>query len=149
VPAYGTMVASGANAGQFTAVAAGITNISASRGTVSSGPLAITVTSAEPSAIECEPASVSVTSFGGTAQLKAYVTDTNGNKTEVTSDTKTGWQSTATGTADFSTPATPGLITGAAVGTAYANPKYTFTNNLGATVTITATGADRCTVTVY
>lgn len=90
-----------------------------------------------------------MTSYGGTAQLKAYVTDTNGDKTEVTSDTKTAWQSTAAGTADFTTPATPGLITGAATGTAYANPKYTFTNNLGATVTITAAGADRCTVTVY
>ncbi|MCA9672746.1 MAG: Ig-like domain-containing protein [Myxococcales bacterium] len=134
----GTVVASGAGAGTFTAAAVGSTNLSASRGGAASGPLAVSVTAATPVSVRCEPAQVSIVP-GGTAQLRAYVTLSDSSENEITTDTQTSWTSSGTGVADFVTPASPGLLTGVAAGSAFAVPSY------GG---VTASGANRCSVTV-
>jgi hypothetical protein len=143
----GTIVASGADAGKFTAIGVGVTNISANRGTASSGPVAITVGPKVPSKVWCEPKTGVSLVVGGTAQLKAYVQFTDGSSQEITTDTtNTSWATADNTKVDFVNSGTlPGLIVGKGTTTGvYITPTY----DTATDPAVSATGTDRCLVVV-
>jgi len=138
-PVTGTIgyVGNGADAGKFQAVAPGIVTLGASKGSVSAGPVAITVTNAVPQYIYCYPSTLTLP-INNKAQLYAKIHNSSGPDTVVTAD---NWVSTNDQVASFATSDPLGVITSVAAGVAYAVPSY---GNL----TATSTPERRCQITV-
>jgi hypothetical protein len=137
--AVGTIVATGAGAGQFTAVAtSGSTNITATRGTLTGGPLVVTDTAATATKVDCSPATLTVQP-GSIGQLTATVTFSDGSVVNETNSTSTRW-GLSTGTV------------GSVSTTAGSRGQFTAINTAGSTVITAiypgATAGATCTITV-
>ncbi len=135
----GTIVATGTGAGTLTAVAAtGNTNVTATRGALTGGPLSVAASNATPTSVACVPAAVSVTP-GSKAQLRANVTFSDGSVVEETTAVGTIWTSPTPGTAAFQGADPKGVITGVAAGSVTISPSFG---------DVTATLGNSCVVTV-
>ncbi|MBS1152078.1 MAG: Ig domain protein group 2 domain protein, partial [Myxococcaceae bacterium] len=137
----GTIVSSGANGGKFHSVAAGATNLTAIYGSITGGPLAVTVTNAVPTRISCRPGSVTGLTVGSKVQLHAFVENSDLSENEVTASAS--WISATALVAEFQPEDSAGVISSRASGVSVISVSGTFSG-----VALSASTADKCTITV-
>jgi hypothetical protein len=135
-PTVGTIAVADDTA-TFTAVAPGTTQVAATRSTII-GTLNVTVTTAVPQYLFCEPLTLSL-GVNNKAQLRAYVHNSDGTENDITTNVATSWTSTDVAVATFLGSDPKGLITALAPGSVYAYPSYQ---------SLPIDDADRCVITV-
>jgi hypothetical protein len=130
-PASGPILV-GLNSIVLSAQNLGTTNLTATRGTSTGGPLAVTITSAVPLSLSCQPATGAIT-VGDTEQLRAVVKSSDGTTNDVT--TSADWS--ALSVHNVATVDDQGLATGTIQGVVTVTPGYLSLPSAGCVITVT------------
>jgi uncharacterized protein YjdB len=147
-PAVGTIVQTGPGVGQYTAVAgSGTTNITATKGALTAGPLVVTDDAATPVTVTCSlvsdsttPGSVTLSAPGDTVQLYVTVQFTDGSTVDETNSASTSWSTLH----DDVSVAAGGLLTAHEPTDYYGGADIVTPTYAG----VRATNGNSCTVTV-